>query len=78
MSTTDPAAPYYSAASTCHWHPGEKSCGYCDYPATRIVKAGNGTEAAVCDNHIRCGTGHNPGDHHTYMVHPNAYHAMLG
>jgi hypothetical protein len=60
------------------WHPGMKKCSVCDYPATHTV--GNGefsTKTAVCDAHIRCGAGMTDGDHHTYMVHPNAYLGML-
>lgn len=73
MSVTNPAAEAQSSAATMHWHPGQEQCGYCDYPATRIMQAGNGTKTSVCDGHIRCGSQITDGDHHTYMAHPNVF-----
>lgn len=60
------------------WRPPHgKNCDVCDYPATHTVSAGNGSETHVCDNHVRYGSQITDGDHHTYMVHPNAYLSIL-
>lgn len=68
-------------ATTMTWHPGQQNCGVCSYPATREVNKGNGQITYTCDNHIRTGCAQGYSDigdgSHTYMSHPNAYHALL-
>lgn len=61
------------------WHRGNQKCGVCDYPATRELEDGaTGFVSHACEEHIRTMVGGEAGmSHHTYMSHPNAYHAIL-